>query len=306
MKFYSHGKLLITGEYLVIKGATSLSVPTLFGQSLEIKKSGIKNHLIWESYEYDKLWFKCNINTELFEIVETSNPETAKKLLEIVRQAGKLNPDFLTKLSSGNTAKSKIDFNLQWGLGSSSGLLSNIAFWAGVNPFRLLKITSRGSGYDVVVAREKGPVFFRLKNSEYELERVDFNPPFSKQIYFIYLGKKQNSGRSVDEFLSKKKSFKYEISLVSDLSRHIAKAKMLEDFEYYIKEHEVVLSSVLKQERIKEARFNDLDGEIKSLGAWGGDFAMLTWRNSKQELLNYLKQKGIDIVFSFNEMVSYS
>ena len=34
--FYSPGKLLLTGEYVVLDGAKSLAIPTIFGQSLNI------------------------------------------------------------------------------------------------------------------------------------------------------------------------------------------------------------------------------------------------------------------------------
>jgi hypothetical protein len=34
--FYSNGKLLITGEYLVLDGAKAFALPTKFGQSLII------------------------------------------------------------------------------------------------------------------------------------------------------------------------------------------------------------------------------------------------------------------------------
>jgi hypothetical protein len=70
-----------------------------------------------------------------------------------------------------------------------------------------------------------------------------------------------------------------------------------------MKEHELIISSILKQKRIKEARFNDLEGEVKSLGAWGGDFAMITWQDSRKKLNQYLGEKNIDTIFSFNELI---
>ena len=36
--FYSNGKLLITGEYLVLDGARSLAIPTKFGQFLIVEE----------------------------------------------------------------------------------------------------------------------------------------------------------------------------------------------------------------------------------------------------------------------------
>ena len=47
--FYSNGKLLLTGEYVVLDGAKALAVPTRFGQNLivaSVQYSGtkIRNH----------------------------------------------------------------------------------------------------------------------------------------------------------------------------------------------------------------------------------------------------------------------
>ena len=37
-KYYSNGKLLFTGEYVVLDGANALAFPTKFGQSMSVKK----------------------------------------------------------------------------------------------------------------------------------------------------------------------------------------------------------------------------------------------------------------------------
>ncbi|MCD4665975.1 MAG: hypothetical protein K8R68_11950 [Bacteroidales bacterium] len=301
MKFYSHGKLLISGEYLVLKGATSLAVPVKFGQSLEIVPSENKN-FGWESYVYDKLWFSAEINTDSFEIIETSDKKIATNLIKILSEVRQLNKIFLnnTKISF---VLSKADFDLQWGLGSSSSLISNIAYWADVDPFSLHKKVSKGSGYDVVCARQNGPVFFELDKNNYLVEEVNFKPSFKENIYFIYLGNKQDSSDSVEKFNLSKRKYKDETVLVSELTKHIAYSKNLNDFEYYIKEHEYILSSVLKKKMLKEERFRDFKGEMKSLGAWGGDFAMVTSEESKKELVRYFKKKNINVIFQFNELI---
>ena len=36
MKFYSHGKILLTGEYAVLEGVKALALPTQRGQSIQI------------------------------------------------------------------------------------------------------------------------------------------------------------------------------------------------------------------------------------------------------------------------------
>ena len=37
MKFYSHGKVLLTAEYAVLEGVKALSLPTKKGQSLTVE-----------------------------------------------------------------------------------------------------------------------------------------------------------------------------------------------------------------------------------------------------------------------------
>ncbi len=59
MKFYSNGKLLITGEYVILDGALSLAIPSVFGQTLEIIEDESK-HISWISKNSDgKIWFNC-------------------------------------------------------------------------------------------------------------------------------------------------------------------------------------------------------------------------------------------------------
>ncbi len=301
-QFYSHGKLLIAGEYLVLKGATSLAVPVNFGQSLIVENADSSDNLIWRSFEKDNLWFSVTFKTSSLEIIETSDDKIAEKLLELLKYTAELNPGFVSQII-GKQITTTANFDLNWGLGSSSSLISNIAYWADIDPFELHKRTSQGSGFDIVAARADGPIFFKLKDLGYEVKDTTFNPEFKDKIFFIYLGNKQDSSISVEQFKKKRRKLNTEIQLISDLSKHIATSKRIDDFEYYLKEHELILSSVLKRKTIKEERFKDLVGEIKSLGAWGGDFAMLTWHGSESKLDKYLQNKKIQTAFSFEKMV---
>jgi len=302
MKFYSHGKLLISGEYLVLKGALSLAVPVNFGQTLEVTVSDDNSLLTWESYEFDRLWFKAQYDIHTLSIIYSSETRVADRLGRILKAAGQLNPGFFEQ-HRGVTVEVRTGFDLSWGLGSSSGLISNIALWTDVSPFELHKKVSQGSGYDVVCAQEDGPVFFKVQGESYDARKVKFNPVFRDSIYFIYLGNKQNSDESVDKFNAVKLNLSNEIERISKLSQDMAFAENPEDFENAIKEHEIIMSSVLQQKRLKEVRFPELKGEIKSLGAWGGDFAMLTWHGSKRELLHYMDSKKIQTVFAFPELI---
>ena len=57
-EFYSNGKLLITGEYLVLDGAKAFALPTKFGQNLIIEK-GNDQEIKWASFDSDgSIWFE--------------------------------------------------------------------------------------------------------------------------------------------------------------------------------------------------------------------------------------------------------
>lgn len=302
MNFYSRGKLLISGEYLVLQGATALTVPLNKGQNLVVSKGDDKSLISWESREYGTPWFSLKIKLPFFDIIESTDQKIARNLIRHLKAAVKLGPGFMEKLEGSNIL-TDLEFNRNWGFGSSSSLISNIACWAEIDPFLFHQKVSDGSGYDVVVARKDEPMFFTLKKTGFEEETVKLNKSITDFIYFVYLGKKKDSAKSVAKFLASKKSFRLEKRMVSELSRHMAGANRLEDFEYYIKEHEQILSSVLKQPGLKEHIFSDLKGEAKSLGAWGGDFAMITFNGDKKEIESYLINKKLDVWFTYNELV---
>ena len=75
--FYSNGKLLITGEYLVLDGAKSLALPTKFGQYLKVT-SGELGKIQWASFDSDNsIWFE-----ETFSFNEIINFNVTDKLSE--------------------------------------------------------------------------------------------------------------------------------------------------------------------------------------------------------------------------------
>ena len=95
--FHSHGKLLLSGEYLVLDGAKALAVPTQLGQDLVIRK-GIPGQLHWSSFGYNKqLWYQAEFSIANNEIIALHHDDqtTTDRLLEILRAAKHLNPKFL-------------------------------------------------------------------------------------------------------------------------------------------------------------------------------------------------------------------
>lgn len=307
MNFYSNGKLLLTGEYLVLDGAKAFAIPTKFGQDLAVEKIE-EPQLIWGSFDHNgNCWFeaifelpKLRLISCTFSSDKEGNAETiAETLLEILLEAKKMNPNFLDT-EVGFIVKTKLTFPRNWGLGSSSTLINSIASWAKVDAFQLLWNSFRGSGYDIACAQNNSPIFYQLSDKKPIIEKVDFNPNFKQNLFFVHLNQKQDSKKGIAKFRQTKENISQQIHDISVISDAFLQTKSLLDFEKLMIEHEKIISSIIQQKPVKSELFPDYFGEIKSLGAWGGDFVMVT---GNEETPSYFKNKGFETILSYKEMI---
>lgn len=303
--FYGHGKLLLSGEYFVIDGAESLALPTTVGQSMKVKyRQSYQPTLNWKSYDHaGNLWFESDFEFWHFKAIKQQDNVTQKVLTEVLNACRLQNPHFLRD-DLDVFVETKIEFPLEWGLGSSSSFIYNIAQWAYVSPFELLKKTIGGSGYDIACAQAMGPIKYQRIDHKPQWETAHFNPSFKDQLYFVYLGKKQNSEKEVLKYQDMDIPNKAEIIRdITQLTREMMTAGDLVTFNKILKEHENIISSALGYEKVKDLHFKDFWGEVKSLGAWGGDFVLVTSDKSVEETRDYFNNKGFSTIISFNEIV---
>ena len=297
MRFYSNGKLLITGEYVILDGAVSLAVPSLLGQSLEIINNESK-HIKWFSKNSDgRVWFDCTIRIESLKVETTSSNEISNKLIEIIKVIREVNPNFLNK--SGSNITSQLTFNKDWGLGSSSTLISNLSQFAEIDPYELNNRIFNGSGYDIACAKSKSPLLYRLSKNERDIEKVSFRPIFHEKIYFVYLNTKQNSLTEIRKYKNLNPSNTL-ISEVSDITKKLLKSSDLKNFNDLIHSHEKVISKLISKQPIKQELFKDFRGEIKSLGAWGGDFIMAS---CDEDPSSYFRNKGFNTILKYSDLL---
>ena len=135
MEIYSSGKVLLTGEYVILDGALSLASPIKFGQHLKLEENQ-SNLINWKSINYDgKIWFECTIKNENLEIKSTSSKRVSDTLIRIINLIREYNPCFLK--NHGSDILTSLTFDKNWGLGSSSTLISNLAKLSGVDPYVL-------------------------------------------------------------------------------------------------------------------------------------------------------------------------
>jgi mevalonate kinase len=305
--YYSNGKLLLTGEYFVLDGAKSFAVPTKYGQDLSVE-SIHEPQLIWQSFaENGECWLeaifdlpKLRLANATFDANEDGGKDTiAENLSKILGETRKLNPAFLNS-EKGFLVKTKLNFPRNWGLGSSSTLINNIANWAKVNPYKLLENTFGGSGYDIACAQHNSPILFTKQNAEIVVEEVNFNPTFMDQLYFVHLNKKQNSREGIERYEKMKGNLTSETKQISELSEALLSCEKLSDFEKLMKEHEQIVSKTIQLKPIQSVLFSDYFGQTKSLGAWGGDFILAT---GNKDSPNYFNQKGFSTVIPYQKMV---
>lgn len=210
-----------------------------------------------------------------------------------------MNPDFLAT-DHGFIVKTKLTFPRNWGLGSSSTLINSIASWAKVDAFQLLWNSFKGSGYDIACAQNDSPIFYEIQDKKPVVQQVDFNPSFKENIFFVYLNQKQDSKEGIAKFRESNINFDKEITRISEISDAFLTVKSITEFNKLIIEHEQIISSIIKLKPVKERLFSDYIGEIKSLGAWGGDFVMAT---GNEKTKAYFNNKGFDTILTYQEMI---
>lgn len=306
-EFYSHGKLLITGEYFVLAGAKSLAVPTTVGQDLKVTKIH-ESKLIWQSFtNTNECWLEVIFDLPRLRIISATfesnidggNDTFAENLKAILLAAQKLNPVFL-HLKEGILVQTHLTFHKNWGLGTSSTLINNIANWAHINPYQLLANTFGGSGYDIACAKNNTPLVYTRNSLNPIVEKVNFNPLFKEQLFFVYLNKKQNSREGIQQFQKINKNLATEINQISALTTNFIGCDNIVDFEKLMFEHEQLVSRTIQLKTVQETLFPDYFGQTKSLGAWGGDFILAS---GNDDTLFYFKKKGFQTVIPYQDLV---
>ena len=318
-KYHSNGKFLLTGEYLVLKGALAMAIPLKLGQSMMVE-SCFDEFLQWDAYQPNGPWFSVTLNPENLEIIDCDDQAKAEKLIQILKAVKQLNP---TMFEDRLHFKTYLDFDPNWGLGSSSTLIANLARWANVNPYELLKMTFGGSGYDIACATAEGPIYYQLSTAESALRQaqgpkavepvetpiplvdpIDFNPHFAEHLFFVYQGQKQSSSKEIKAFLEKTNpvDLQKDIEAISEISRAVPSCQSLDEFAMLMQCHELIIARCIGQEPVQK-RFLDFEGVLKSLGAWGGDFILAVTEWTENQVKEYFKGKGLEVIFGYKEMV---
>lgn len=298
-EIFSPGKLMLTSEYFAMDGALVLAVPTKLGQEFSFEEiHDEKSLIVWEAYHQNKLWLKAVIDYQNWQILETNIPASAEFILKTLKNVQSLSA-ITFKNNFTYHLKTNLQFPADYGLGSSSTLMTNLAEWAEIDPFYLNKISLGGSGYDIAVAKEKSAILYQSV-PEIKYEKVNFNPSFKDELIFIHLNQKQDSREGISFYKSKTRSQK-RVDEFSDITRNILLCSELENFSELMLIHEQKISDFLEIPTVKAKFFADCPVFVKSLGAWGGDFVMSAKFDGFKD---YFWGKGFHTIFEWSEIIA--
>lgn len=295
--FSASGKLMLFGEYLVLRGSKCFAIPLNVGQQLTVKKKK-EAGVSWKSFEGEECWLAFELSSKL-ELISSSDQKKASLVVKLLKIIQNENPE----LTIDNLCFTvNLDFNREFGFGTSSTFISLLSQWSGVNPYLLLENSFGGSGYDIAAATAHQAFVYSVK--EKMIGEVNLPKSITNHILFVFLGEKQVSAKEILAFKDKEVSSS-QIDEMNSIIQQATTSTHIEEWEKLMVKSENLLSSILKVPTVKDHRFSDYPFEIKSLGAWGGDFIMATYRelSAAQE---YFINKGYNVFYSYAQIVKES
>lgn len=296
--YHASGKLLLSGEYFVLHGATALALPLKVGQRLKVQEGSGSSILHWQALYKGESWFECELSPVNFTVIKSSDPEKASTLSLVFKTIAELNPGFHP--AAGTSFQTTLDADPEWGFGSSSTLISLLSQWAKVDAFQLNELLFNGSGFDIACATAQGPILYTKDQAP---QPAELHYPFADQLLLVYSGKKKNTFPEVSSFLQNSQVSARQIEEMSSLSNQFARCSDQPAFNQLIRDHEALVGHLINQQPVKERLFPDFEGEVKSMGAWGGDYYLASCAQPATESKKYFENNGLNIIFRWAELI---
>ena len=274
--YRANGKLMLTGEYLVLDGATALALPTRRGQTLDVRATAEVDVLHWRSRDpAGAVWFEYAYTRRGLRSVPAAVDRSPRARVARLLHAVLGEHPALWPPGTGLRLETRLEFPRDWGLGSSATLAYLLAALGGLDAFELNQREFGGSGYDVAAAGATGPLLYRLDRGAPRAEGLAWAPPYLGDCVLVHLGAKQDSRAGIRDYRARAEGelARYAAEL-DQVTAEVIDAADLRAFAEALRRHEALVGYVTHREPLSRGRFADFPGVVKSLGAWGGDFAL--------------------------------
>ncbi|MFW5758631.1 MAG: hypothetical protein ACOCUQ_01365 [Bacteroidota bacterium] len=295
---FSHGKIILLGEYAVLEGNDAVCVPLATGQKLQIEKND-QPFIYWQWTYKNRVIAEFSLNPQNLQPhdVKEGDPLWAAGLIHAIR---KQNASFLT--NSGYNVRFINDFPPEWGLGSSSATIASLCRIAGADPYIVNDQVMGGSGADIACTDKENWFVYRKRKSLPLTWSIPFDFPFKKYVVFVYSGQKQATAKHLKEIKQKPERKRFPSSEINSLVYGCFSSENVAQFASYLQKHEQFISEQTGYLPLGR-KFSDFKGQIKSLGAWGGDFFMAVSSENLDDVKNYFQQKGFGMCFTWEDFV---
>ncbi|MFM9060850.1 MAG: hypothetical protein ACKOQP_04195 [Bacteroidota bacterium] len=312
------GKILLSGEYLVLDGATALGLVSRLGQSITVQRADDTQPgtLEWTALDHQGMpWLWADFILESGHrhgTGDSSNHPEKKRLLHWLQAAEDLaravktpgqhtSPDHD---AYGLRVTTRLDFPRRWGLGSSSTLLALLAGWKGVDARELYSRVQNGSGYDLEIALQGQSILYQKERRV--VRAVEFRPPAGSLLRLVDPGSKQVSSLEVSRYRNlDQERRKNAVPRVSQISEALAECPPIQTMLDLFSEHDILLEKVLGQPCLHALQGHGFPGRLKSLGAWGGDL-FLAASDQPQKALEWLDNQSYWTSYPLEDIVLVS
>ena len=242
--FAAHGKFLLTGEYAVLDNVDALAIPLKLDQRLMVVPRS-DQIISWTSFNKDgSIWFQDKFSLDHISNVHLENNNlVGSKLLDVLRTA--LNLSGHENFQTGFDAVTRLDFDYQSGMGTSSTLISLVSQWMGCDPFQLQFKCFGGSGYDIACATASSPIVYNYNDGDPQVVPISYEPDFKDQLYFIYLNKKQDSRKSIAQFDVHKLDEEMRTLLNEMPKKFLETEDDLSKFDEVLEQHEQLVGGLI-------------------------------------------------------------
>lgn len=299
--FYAPGKVLLNGEYTVLVGFEGMALPAKCGQWLDTwvfnTPNGKVDTLYYQALDENELpWFQLEVSLdEMLPSSEISADD--KPVAEVFLKLLNLVADSFFESGKSIRLVTRLEFNRNSGLGSSSTFVALMSQFFGLNPQEVQAQLFGGSGYDVAIAQVQKPLIFWKNEQGAHFRPWKLSSSLTQQWNIVFWGEKVNSRTSSAnvkntlEQLSQDTAYKMQLEKILSLTRD---AQDIPTLETSLEMMQMFLSQLLEMDTpyqtlgIKPVS----QGLCKWLGAWGGDMLLVN-KKILQEYSTVFKNKTV-------------